>query len=388
MWWLTSLNGLPDYDEPFDVAAFRAHTVPDDQNAFTFLGKADEALTSPASNVEVAWSQAGPQLRNWALANGPALELFHRGAEQSDAAHPPGNPTVNGTRVIGLALLVGSKREESGDTAGAWNCYRAVLRIIGHIRRRGSLHQRFDVNPYWVSWLRRRLATWVVNPKTTIQDIRGAIEEATLSEPRPDWDALALKGGYVEIMRSLEQPVHSSILHDIGWEYSGRIDDMQLSPEMADFFDGSRRFLLREPERSRRVLRLLCANWLSHVETRELRQQLPAVRASFSLLTSTNPVRTGTISVVLYPVDPRASVGALAVAAGVGRMVGGDRRSQAANPGGEQPRLGLATGSSTRPKRTPRPRDHAGRGSLSARTRKPADVRESSGGHLSEELAG
>jgi hypothetical protein len=34
LWWLTSLNGLPDIGEPFDVAAFRSFRVPDDQNAF------------------------------------------------------------------------------------------------------------------------------------------------------------------------------------------------------------------------------------------------------------------------------------------------------------------------------------------------------------------
>ena len=44
IWWLTSLNGLPDIGDPFDVAAFRAFRVPDDQNAFTFLRRAKEKL--------------------------------------------------------------------------------------------------------------------------------------------------------------------------------------------------------------------------------------------------------------------------------------------------------------------------------------------------------
>ena len=37
VWVRNSLNGLPDIGDPFDVAAFRAFSVPDDQNAFTFL---------------------------------------------------------------------------------------------------------------------------------------------------------------------------------------------------------------------------------------------------------------------------------------------------------------------------------------------------------------
>ena len=40
IWWLNSLNGLPDIGDPFDVAAFRAFRIPDDQNAFVFLRRA------------------------------------------------------------------------------------------------------------------------------------------------------------------------------------------------------------------------------------------------------------------------------------------------------------------------------------------------------------
>ena len=40
IWWLNSLNGLPDIGDPFDVAAFRAFRLPDEQNAFTYLRRA------------------------------------------------------------------------------------------------------------------------------------------------------------------------------------------------------------------------------------------------------------------------------------------------------------------------------------------------------------
>jgi hypothetical protein len=310
IWWLTSLNGLPDVGDPFDVASFRAHSVRGSQNAFTFLLQADAELAGPPSSETVAWSQANPKLRRWVETNRRALELFQQGAEQSDAAHPAGSPMVNGTRVIGLVLLEGSKRQENGDTAGAWSCYRAVLRMIGHIRWRGSLSQRFDISPYWSGWLRQRLATWAADPRTTTRELRVALKEVQASEPTPESDSYALKGGYLEIMRSLEQPVSPHILQDIGWEYTGRFGDMQLSPDMITCIDAARRFLLREPDRSRRVLRLLYANWLAHLETPGLRRQKPAVRASFTVLTSTNPVRTGTISVVLYPAKPRAAVAA------------------------------------------------------------------------------
>ena len=53
IWWLTSLNGLPDIGDPFDVAAFRAFSVPDDQNAFTYLQRANQKLT-PFSSLRRA----------------------------------------------------------------------------------------------------------------------------------------------------------------------------------------------------------------------------------------------------------------------------------------------------------------------------------------------
>ena len=88
---------------------------------------------------------------------------------------------------------------------------------------------------------------------------------------------------------------------------------MALSPEMVGHLEAARRFLLREPERSRRVLRLLCANYLAHAETRELPPRKPAVWATFPYLTSTNPVTKGRISVPLYPVSPEAPAGARAL---------------------------------------------------------------------------
>src|SRR5262249_9055673 len=50
IWWFNSLNGLPDIGDPFDVAAFRAFRLPDEQNAFAYLRRAKEKL-SPLSGM-------------------------------------------------------------------------------------------------------------------------------------------------------------------------------------------------------------------------------------------------------------------------------------------------------------------------------------------------
>jgi hypothetical protein len=186
IWWLRSLDGLTGIGEPFNLAAVRGFKVPDERNAFTFLSRADHALTPFADGLTALRSAADPTLQAWVAANRHALELFLLGSEQADAANPVGATSVNGTRLAELALLEGGKRQESGDTAGAWECFRAVLRMTTHIRRRGNLHQRFDVNVYWIRPLRQPLAAWVGDPRTTIAQLRAALAEVLESQPRPE----------------------------------------------------------------------------------------------------------------------------------------------------------------------------------------------------------
>jgi hypothetical protein len=60
------------------------------------------------------------ELREWAGENREALELFLQGADRPDAAHPAGELTASAElgRLSWVAFLEGSRRQESGDTAG------------------------------------------------------------------------------------------------------------------------------------------------------------------------------------------------------------------------------------------------------------------------------
>jgi len=316
IWWLTSLNGLPDIGDPFDVAAFRASRIPDDQNAFTFLRRANETVTpepelSPTvgrSAGNFSWSKGHPKVRAWVEANRQALELFQQGAERSDAipdldGDPSNFASVSLYELNVLALLEGSKRQESGDSAGAWDCYRAVLRMTAHVSRRRSAHPD-RVNRWW-GWLRQELATWAADLGTTIPQLQTALDEALKTEPTPEWDSFALKMGYLEIMRSLERPMNPLVQQEIEGERTYRLGDMQVSADIIGSIEASRRFLLREPERSRRVVRLLWANYLAHVATRELQARKPAVRALLTAMMSSG--------VPLYPVSPDSPAGARAL---------------------------------------------------------------------------
>ena len=302
IWWLTSLNGLPDIGEPFDVATFRAFRIPDDENAFAFFRRATEKLTPMRSSEapypnepKFSWSIANPASREWAGENREALELFLQGADRPDAAQPAGDHTtrMGFGNLDEVAFLEGSRRLESGDTAGAWDCYRALLRLITHIRRRGNTDQRSSAR-YSSVGLQRRLTDWATDPRTTPAQLHTALDEVLKNEPSSDWDISAIKHGYLDLMRDIERPIR------IEGEWAFRLGDMALSPTVVDNLEAARRFLLREPERSRRVLRLLCAQYLAHAETRGLPPK-PAVWAKF------------TFKVPLYPVSPEAPAGARAL---------------------------------------------------------------------------
>ncbi len=185
IWWLTSLNGLPDIGDPFDVATLRSFSIPDEQNAFKFFRRAKERLTplpvvSPVQydrSSMIPWSQTDPKLRAWVEANRPAVELFLQGAEQSDGISRPAGEgyserytSAEPGWLIWLVLSEGGRRQESGDMAGAGDCYRAVLRMTVHVRRRGSLFFRAVASSHHDS-LRKRLATWAADPRTTIRQL-------------------------------------------------------------------------------------------------------------------------------------------------------------------------------------------------------------------------
>jgi hypothetical protein len=216
IWWLTSLNRLPDIGDPFDVAAFRTFRLPDDQNAFTFFRRAWKAAEPTYGG---GWSETNPEFRAFVEANHPAVELILKGAEQVDGISGPvgvplpGENNVDGPPLqasswglIGMLLMQGTLREEMGDMAGAWDCYRAVLRMTVHVRRRERLNDRFRVT-LWLPDLQKRLATWAADPRTTIHQVRRALEEVVECRPMPEWDAFTLKIAYPDLMRFLNRRV-------------------------------------------------------------------------------------------------------------------------------------------------------------------------------------
>jgi len=114
--------------------------------------------------------------------------------------------------------------------------------------------------------------------------------------------AIRIPDEQLEIMQLLDDP-NGYLQHGQGLDLLYRFGDMQLPPDAAARVYAVRRFLIREPERSRRVLRLVFANWLAQSEIPPERWPKPAVKVLV-------PVLNEKVGVPLYPVGPEAADGA------------------------------------------------------------------------------
>jgi hypothetical protein len=290
-WRGACLIGLPDIGDPFDVAAFRAIRIPEDQDAILILRQAHEKLTRmpglPSAVLRVGpvagWSKSVPDLREWVMSNRAALEMFRDAAQRPDVNAGYGRDLhqnyLNLSEFAWLVLLEASRLEEQGDMAGAWNWYRAFIQMKVHVMRRGSLFQRY-VADRASSGLEQCIANWSSDGRTSVPMLRRALDDVRAAEPRQEWEVFSLRVEYLEKMKELDK--------EWGWVQQGedkdqhvRIGGEELPPYLVWIPYAAKRYHSSEPERSRRVMRLAFANWLAHTEDEDPRHKRPAARATF-----------------------------------------------------------------------------------------------------------
>jgi hypothetical protein len=184
--------------------------------------------------------------------------------------------------------------------AAAWTNYWSVVRMTSHLSRRMSHFDRFNTNAR-LGGLESRLQSWAADARTTIPQLRAALDEL-VGEGAFDSDSLTLKREYLEVMQPLDDP-NGYLGYGPSDDLIYRFGDMQLPPDVAARVYAARRFLWREPDRSRRVFRLLFANWLAQSEIPPERRPKPAVKILIQVFREK-------VSVPLYPVGPGAPAGA------------------------------------------------------------------------------
>ena len=277
VWWATSLNDLPDVGDPFDVEAFvKSSRMPDSENAFSLYGKAverfhDEPVVTQNWNlmwtsIRGGWAKTDPQTRSWVAANREALDLWREGTTRTDGiaedltrihAYQDNNqnPIVSLTFA---AIFEGCRLESEGDRAAAMDWYLAVGRACRHYSTKSRLEWRSLANSL-ESPMRDRIVAMALDPKTDATLLKRAIASIQDLDARIPPIGDNLKVNYLALMHSLEDlPKLTRALDHIGnstypyseWRRGHRV-----------FW-----FVKREPDRSRRIVRLFFANWLAFCE--------------------------------------------------------------------------------------------------------------------------
>jgi hypothetical protein len=295
LWWMTQLVGLPDIGDPFDVAVFRAQTIPDDRNAFVLYREAVKQykpLKSPDTSgqpvdVDADWSTAGSTVRRWVETNRDALALYRRAADRPDALDSSITSSAGGYAEFfslglfqHLALLEASRLEVQGDMTAAWGWYRTCLRTTHHVRLRSVSHRRMAALR-WHSQLINRLTEWAANARTTAAQLHQALDDVIACEALVPSESFALKAEYFIADQMFQARNYRGRRLPPPWlialESSPAIRSLGpiLTPEQIRSISDAWAFWRREPERSQRVHRLITANRLAFYDAPPARRPRP-----------------------------------------------------------------------------------------------------------------
>jgi hypothetical protein len=267
-WWFTSLSGLPDIGDPFDLAAFDGAPIPDDQNAFVLYKQAVEKLVQEPADMTYSWSAAGPVEKGWLARNREALDLWRRGTERPGSLYVSPRsmtlltqlPVVNEIRAFArLARLEAGRLEAEGDLEGARQWYRAIFRSSRHVGRRATMIERL-VSMQMHRQACRELTRWAKDPRVDAGLIKRALDAVIADYEATGPPSDNLKVAYLAILKTLDdRDLMRKCLNDI--EAAGPGHSAWFARHARVF--GLVASFRKEPERSRRVVRLIFANLLA-----------------------------------------------------------------------------------------------------------------------------
>jgi hypothetical protein len=313
-WRWSNLLGVPDIGDPFDEKAFLAFTIPPERNAYTWYIRAQAILVADrtrgswgnnAKLGQLDWKKTTPEQKSWVLQNREALDLWRQGTEKTEAMPLSPRQIAKGTlspvweqEPFGfLVELEASRLMAEGDMAGAWGWYLAWLRSIRHQAMHGGRFDHRNAERHEAAWMAAAMR-WAgdqrVDP-TLLERAVADVREAETLVPTKDF---TLKAEYLDLMRSLDDSQKTF------WRESQEGHPYEAHIEFFGYrraFPGAAvRFLRGEPELSRRVIRMVFANWLAQVNR-------PSPRLAFRVVVPPDPAHyNGSWSLNLYEVPQSA----------------------------------------------------------------------------------
>lgn len=270
-----NLWAIPDAPEPFDAARF-------EREQFSGASSLGAAYLEVATHLRKQTPDSDRSLTNglyvtdWTQMDVPDQAWFHQNramlepwlAATSRPLTPLPLPSL--TPIIGerdpadaarfparIALIEGYKREAAGDLDGAWTCYRSTLRGSRQVAKAGSQVRR-QTGYHLLKMAQPRVQVWTAHPQLTAPAARRALADLTeciAASPRPSETIKA------EALFLIDQ-----LRHPETWSASPRDRNDPAWYEQHERLIRARWFVRGEPERSRRLLRLLVAQALAQCD--------------------------------------------------------------------------------------------------------------------------
>jgi hypothetical protein len=284
IWRVRDVSELPDVGDPVDLQALgQPIVIADDDNAYVLyneahakLGKATRGVLTALRNTP-AWSSSGPDLKVFLKQNRPALELWREGTDRPDALyHQPAQTALDTILPLAQDILLlgrlagpeGSRHEEANEMAEAWRWYRASLRASRHVGKRGVIIERM-IGASLHEQATRRILSWAANPRVDSPLLRQALADTIAADAMTPPLSQNLKFEYVIFLRDLNEL--RVLVDDIPLPGGplGTLAEKALPRGARHSFQRTRLSLSNDDERSRRLLRLLLANWLPQVDRPE-----------------------------------------------------------------------------------------------------------------------
>ena len=316
IWRVRDVSDLPDIGDPVDLASIcQPIVVVDNDNAFAHYSQARSKLgkvtqgESTALRANPTWSGSGPNLKEFLRRRRPALELWREGTERTEAVyHQPGEatldvllPVAQDLQLLGrLAGLEGSRLEEDKEMAEAWRWYRAMMRTSRHAGKRGVVIERV-VGAFLHKQATQRILSWSANPRVDSALLHQALADTLAADAMSPPLSQNLKYQYVMYLRDLDEL--RVLVDDIPLPGGtiGNWVEQTLPIRVRHTIKRGRLSLSNDDERSRRLLRLLLANWLPQVDRPE-NERAPMAIAGLTPIFAPDPSAPASAQ-VLAPED-------------------------------------------------------------------------------------
>lgn len=270
------LWNFPDIGDPFDVAAFMASDQgrTGDANMYYLraLDRLDRSLDQvPTFEIQAmrrrGWTAPDPGVSAWVERNREALGLWKKGAECSkpgpDIIPPSASMRLHVLTL--LAIVEAARLRTLGDLDGAWEFYRAILRNQQHTLHRPLIYSRMSGLSQLV-FFRDLVNTWAKDPRVSTGTLRKALDEVVAAEALCPPNADTYKAEYIDQLGHVndqEYMKRTLLTADGDRRQSGTGYYEAYWYRNLPWYEETRDFLNHEPERSRRVARLVYAHWIA-----------------------------------------------------------------------------------------------------------------------------